>query len=148
MSTDLSRVSVFGYSEPVPKTPNPPAGSFARKIADTILDLASRSGGGKDGRWLAERTSRGKDYWNRGFNYGYAFTVNDVAEVAKLFDATPYQLTLWARDGIPVSVARPNVSPITTKPGETWQGEQYAMEELGAVAKENPIEVNTEDVTP
>jgi hypothetical protein len=148
MSTGLFSVSVFGYSEAVPKTPNPPAGSFARKIADTILDLAIRSGGSKDGRWLADRTTRGKDYWNRGFNYAYAFTVNDVAEVATLFDATPYQVTLWARDGIPVSVGRSNVSSIGKGAGETWQSEQHAIEVLGAVAKTEPIEIEPDEVTP
>lgn len=78
-----------------------PAGDFARKIVDVIRDLTLLSGGQIDGRWIAGETTKSKDYWNRAFAHDYPLNVNDVAEAAKIFRVSPYEIAVWARDGIP-----------------------------------------------
>lgn len=91
-------MSLFSYSVLMGKMPIGPAGDFARKIADEILDRTLAAGGDRSGRWLADRTTRGKDYWRRGFAYELPFNANDVEEAANVLGMDPFTLTRAATD--------------------------------------------------
>lgn len=105
----LDGVSLFSYSVGMGKLPIGPAGDFARKIADEILARTLAAGGDRSGRWLEERTNRGKDYWRSGFVYKKPFNTNDVEEAAKAFGVSPFELTrsaLASRDATVTALRR------------------------------------------
>lgn len=66
-------------------------------LADYALSLTTDAGGDRSGRWLDQRTSKGHSYWAECFRYTKPLTVNDVEELAILFDMTPYEFTMRAR---------------------------------------------------
>ena len=84
------------------------------------------------------------------------FSVDQLFELAKAIggkSAAEYYAEAEAavRDETDaMSVGRATVTPISSKKGSKWQGEDYAIEELDAVAKssDSVIEINPDDHTP
>lgn len=71
---------------------------FARHLGRYLWSLVRDAGGDRSGRWLAARTDRSNGYWEKILNLRQAMTTNDIAIVAELFGATPYEFVQGARE--------------------------------------------------
>ncbi len=71
---------------------------FAREINDYVRRVVGQQTTAKDGRWLADRTDRGKDYWRRILTHDDAINTNDIQIIANLFGLNVYEFVRQARD--------------------------------------------------
>jgi hypothetical protein len=96
------------------KSVNRPALSFARHLGAYLEHLVAAAGGDSTGRWLAEKTDRGKTYFGDIMSGKVAMNTNDIALFARVFGTTPYDFVRDARgwDGDSLS----NVTPFPTSP--------------------------------
>lgn len=70
---------------------------FSKDMTRYVNHVVAAHTAARDGRWLAERTDRGKDYWAGVLN-GDALNTNDIQILANLFGVNVYEFVRQARD--------------------------------------------------
>lgn len=70
---------------------------FARDLNAYVRHVVGQHTTAVDGRWLADRTDRGKDYWRKVLTEDDALNTNDVQILANLFGVNPYEFIRSAR---------------------------------------------------
>lgn len=70
---------------------------FAREINAYVRKVIGDQTKAVDGRWLAERTDRSRDYWWKVLTRDDAINANDIQILANLFGVNPYEFVRYAR---------------------------------------------------